>query len=137
MFCTDLSVGIAEGIRIPPRHLQHKVTMVSVAALLLRTASNARGSGILTHISTEAKTFCIPLSQCWRCVGLPDRACTFWQRHGRACRGCDGTRAASLLAATRWLSERAVCRPLSLAVERPPPAPLTTSLSLARTIVPV
>ena len=35
--------------------------MVSVAALLLRTASNARGSGILTHISTEAKTFCIPL----------------------------------------------------------------------------
>ncbi|KWX12538.1 Flavohemoprotein [Giardia duodenalis assemblage B] len=29
--------------------------------MLLRTASNARGSDILTHMSTETKTFCIPL----------------------------------------------------------------------------
>ncbi|ESU40452.1 Flavohemoprotein, partial [Giardia duodenalis] len=54
-------VGITEITRTSPRHLQHKATMVFVAALLLRTASNARCSGILTHMSTETKTFCIPL----------------------------------------------------------------------------
>ena len=108
--------------------------MVFVAALLLRTASNARGSDILTHMSTEAKTFCIPL----RSAG---DASDFRMEHAPFSGATDGL-AGDAMARRPPLSwprlagsQRSCLPPPSLAMEGLLSAPLNTGLSLARTTI--